>query len=58
MCLITSLYLGKFCSELADSDVTVFLLQEGKQEKLIGFTEGKLEEVYVITVSPVIPLEC
>jgi len=35
---------GKFCSELADSDVSVFLLQEGKQEKLIGFTEAKLEE--------------
>ena len=57
MCFITPLYLGKFCSELADSDVSVFLLQEGKQEKLIGFTEAKLEEVYISSINKIFLLE-
>lgn len=36
---------GKFCNDLADSDLCVFLLQEGKQGKLVAYTEATKEQV-------------
>eukprot|EP00794_Sanderia_malayensis_P007928 gene7928-8783_t len=42
---------GKFKKELIESDITLFLLSEGKDGKLIAFTESKIDNKFCLRAS-------